>query len=372
MASDDEGKPSPPPWRRTGGPTASIPTASRVGSAASHTAPPRPTAARSPTACSPSRSSSSSASSPPPGATGRGWPWPPSSTRTTSRSTGSGGSGCSASRRSGRHAARHTRGALPGGLLRRATRLPGGVHKAWPAMLYEQPTDEAYRRLYYYLHKLVDRAIGRILESLERRAWPRTRSSCSPPTTATWSVPTAASCRSGTTRSTRRSGCRCWSAVPALRQHPRVQMPTSHVDLVPTLLGLAGIDVERAAASVAVEHDETQPLPGRDLSPVLRGEQPADDRGRASLLHDRRRRGPRPLVLGMVSGQEYEPVPTRPMSSPSSRRCRPGTATPAAVRRRAVEAQPLLRAPRRRGRRTARSRQAAGRWGRGRVGAATT
>ena len=40
--------------------------------------------------------------------------------------------------------------------------------EAWPAMLYEQPTDEAYRRLYYYLHKLVDRAIGRILEALEQ------------------------------------------------------------------------------------------------------------------------------------------------------------------------------------------------------------
>ena len=39
--------------------------------------------------------------------------------------------------------------------------------KAWPAMLYEQPTDESYRRLYYYLHKLVDRAIGRILAALD-------------------------------------------------------------------------------------------------------------------------------------------------------------------------------------------------------------
>ena len=39
--------------------------------------------------------------------------------------------------------------------------------KAWPAMLYEQSADEAYRRLYYYLHKLVDRAIGRILEALQ-------------------------------------------------------------------------------------------------------------------------------------------------------------------------------------------------------------
>ena len=51
-----------------------------------------------------------------------------------------------------------------------------------------------------------------------------------------------------------------------------VSIPTSHVDLVPTLLGLAGIDPDRANAGVAAHHDEAQPLPGRDLSPVLRGE----------------------------------------------------------------------------------------------------
>ena len=37
----------------------------------------------------------------------------------------------------------------------------------WPQMVANQPTDNAYRRLYYYLHKLVDRAIGRILDALE-------------------------------------------------------------------------------------------------------------------------------------------------------------------------------------------------------------
>jgi arylsulfatase A-like enzyme len=34
-------------------------------------------------------------------------------------------------------------------------------------MVYEHPADLAYRRLYDYLHKLVDRAIGRILEALD-------------------------------------------------------------------------------------------------------------------------------------------------------------------------------------------------------------
>ena len=34
-------------------------------------------------------------------------------------------------------------------------------------MLAEQPADMAYRRLYYYLHKLVDQAIRRILDALD-------------------------------------------------------------------------------------------------------------------------------------------------------------------------------------------------------------
>ena len=37
----------------------------------------------------------------------------------------------------------------------------------WPQMVAEQPPDVAYRRLYYYLHKLVDQAIGRILDALD-------------------------------------------------------------------------------------------------------------------------------------------------------------------------------------------------------------
>ena len=38
----------------------------------------------------------------------------------------------------------------------------------WPKMIFETATDLGYRRLYYYLLKLVDRAIGRILEALEQ------------------------------------------------------------------------------------------------------------------------------------------------------------------------------------------------------------
>ena len=48
-----------------------------------------------------------------------------------------------------------------------------------------------------------------------------------------------------------------------------ISTPTSHVDLIPTLLGLAGIDREEAAAVIQATHSEVHPLPGRDLSGLL-------------------------------------------------------------------------------------------------------
>ncbi|HEU4887109.1 MAG TPA: sulfatase-like hydrolase/transferase [Thermoanaerobaculia bacterium] len=46
---------------------------------------------------------------------------------------------------------------------------------------------------------------------------------------------------------------------------------TSHADLTPTLLGLAGVDVERASQQLALSHCETRPLVGRDLSKLVLG-----------------------------------------------------------------------------------------------------
>lgn len=58
---------------------------------------------------------------------------------------------------------------------------------------------------------------------------------------------------------------------------PRVvTAPTSHVDLVPTLLSAAGIDVAAVAAALAESFSEVHELPGRDLMPVVDGA-PADE-----------------------------------------------------------------------------------------------
>jgi arylsulfatase A-like enzyme len=64
-----------------------------------------------------------------------------------------------------------------------------------------------------------------------------------------------------------------------------VTAPTSHVDIVPTLLGAAGVDIDSVATTLAELFSEVHDLPGRDLMPVVDGA-PADD-GRAVYLMTR-------------------------------------------------------------------------------------
>ncbi len=65
--------------------------------------------------------------------------------------------------------------------------------------------------------------------------------------------------------------------IGAHATQPRVvTAPTSHVDLVPTLLGAAGVDVAEVAATLAESFTEVHELPGRDLMPIVDGA-PADD-----------------------------------------------------------------------------------------------
>jgi arylsulfatase A-like enzyme len=147
----------------------------------------------------------------------------------------------------------------------------------WPKMTIPQPVDMAYRRLYHHLHQLVDLAIGRVLEALEQSGM----------ADETIIVLTS---DHGDLLGAHGGMMQKWYnaydetiRVPMLIKGPGIApsvegitTPTSHVDVIPTLMGLAGIDVERAAAGVAATHYETQPLPGRDLSPALRGMAAAD------------------------------------------------------------------------------------------------
>lgn len=64
------------------------------------------------------------------------------------------------------------------------------------------------------------------------------------------------------------------SGTPVTDSARSIDRLTSHADLLPTLLGLAGIDAEEAAQEVAKTHGETRRLVGRDLSAAVRGEAP--------------------------------------------------------------------------------------------------
>jgi choline-sulfatase len=66
--------------------------------------------------------------------------------------------------------------------------------------------------------------------------------------------------------------------VPLIFSSPRftnqgttVDLVSSHVDLIPTLLGLAGLDAEALRRQLAVDHTEARPFVGRDLSGVVQG-----------------------------------------------------------------------------------------------------
>ena len=62
--------------------------------------------------------------------------------------------------------------------------------------------------------------------------------------------------------------------------------PTSHVDLVPTLLAAAGIDEESTADILRADFSEVHPLPGRNLMPIVDGEDPPDDRAVYLMTRD--------------------------------------------------------------------------------------
>ncbi len=181
---------------------------------------------------------------------------------------------------------------------------------AWPRMLYEQEADAAYRRLYHHLHQLVDGAIGRILEALERSGM------------AGDTIVVFTSDHGDLVGAHGGLMQKWYNAydealrVPLVVKGPGVaatavgvDLPTSHVDLVPTLMGLVGIDAGRAAEIVAREHDETHPLPGRDLSRLITGSAPPESFAAPLyfMTEDDVARGQ--SMRNMFTGQPYEAIP---------------------------------------------------------------
>ncbi|WP_244534554.1 sulfatase-like hydrolase/transferase [Hyphomicrobium sp. CS1GBMeth3] len=64
--------------------------------------------------------------------------------------------------------------------------------------------------------------------------------------------------------------------LPQQKTPRAVPIPTSHIDIAPTLLGLAGVDHNAVREAIAPSFTDPLPLVGRDLSPLIRGEVAAE------------------------------------------------------------------------------------------------
>ena len=139
-------------------------------------------------------------------------------------------------------------------------------------MFLPQPQIEMYRRFYYYLQERVDHYILDVYRRLERSRFFEN----------TIVVFTS---DHGDMLGAHGGMHQKWYQAyeetihvplifsgPLIADAPRSEHAiTSHADLTPTLLGLAGVDVEQAAKQLALTHSETRRLVGRDLSAAVRG-----------------------------------------------------------------------------------------------------
>lgn len=148
----------------------------------------------------------------------------------------------------------------------------GSYVATYPQMFLPQPTIELYRRFYYYLQINVESYIREVYRRLESsRFFENT-------------IVVFTSDHGDMLGAHGGMHQKWYNAYeetihvpliitsPLFGDAPRSESGlTSHADLLPTLLGLAGVDVDEAAQRLAQSHTETRPLVGRDLSAVVRG-----------------------------------------------------------------------------------------------------
>lgn len=144
--------------------------------------------------------------------------------------------------------------------------------EVYPKMLMPQPTLEIYRQFYYYLQKESDQHIWNVLKRLMNTSFFEN----------TIIIFTS---DHGEMLGAHGGMHQKWhnayeetvhvpfiiSHATMFRESKQANMLTSHVDLIPTLLGLAGINQKAAQKELQKTHSQAQPLVGRDLTKVVTG-----------------------------------------------------------------------------------------------------
>ena len=143
---------------------------------------------------------------------------------------------------------------------------------AWSKMLAPQPWIEAHRRFYFQMQRNVDEQVTRVLDALRA-------SEAFKNTIVVFSTDHGDMIGAhGGMHQKWHNAYEETTHIPFVVSSPlfpagrrNLDTPTSHADLIPTLLGLADIDQSAAMKKVAATHHETHPLVGRDLSGLIRG-----------------------------------------------------------------------------------------------------
>lgn len=143
--------------------------------------------------------------------------------------------------------------------------------EVYPKALQPLRDTDFYRRLYYQLQKNADLDMHRVFEALKRSSFYEN-------TIAIFISDHGELL--GAHGLFQKWYCAYEEAihVPFIMHNPLLfreakstDMLTSHVDILPTMLGLAGINVEEVQEILRIDHNEVHPLVGRDLSPLVLG-----------------------------------------------------------------------------------------------------
>jgi choline-sulfatase len=155
-----------------------------------------------------------------------------------------------------------------------------GSYKAtYPQVFQPLVNGQDYHRFYYQLQKNVDEQVGRVLTELAKS-----------PQQARDTVVIYLSDH-GELLGSHGGLFQKWYAayeemlkVPFVVHNPTLfpegvatDLLTSHADLLPTMLGLAGLDEEVLRTRLRQTHTQVRELPGRDLSPFLLGDVSVED-----------------------------------------------------------------------------------------------
>jgi arylsulfatase A-like enzyme len=154
--------------------------------------------------------------------------------------------------------------------LRTKPRCQRSYRKTYPRALQPSRNTTFYRQLYYQLQKNVDAQMFRVFEALQNSSFYEN--------TIVIFTSDHGELLGAHGGLHQKWYCSYEEAthVPLILHHPTlftgrqsVEMLTSHIDLLPTLLGLAGANVPELQDNLRQDHAEVHPLVGRDLSALI-------------------------------------------------------------------------------------------------------